>query len=596
MIEKMNYVTITGPLSHVDWVIEHYLGRYKIHLEHATMQLKNLTGLSVLSQQNPYQESFSKATPFLKLLENMPSIYFPMTGKHAQEIIELTHEDYESKKIHFAHLEQEKDAIESYIKSLRPFVSLDIDVEQFINMKHFKSTFCCMPLANFLQFQSFVYDEVPIIFVESCRDKDSIWGCFFAPMEEDVEAILASYNFEPIPLVAMCDGNPAQLIKYYEQKLTKINVKIEEMVLAALPQKNTLLAACHTVKALYKAFDIKQYAAKTDKHYIFTGWMARSDALQLERETNADQHIIVVHYENKKNPPTRLINAPGIRWFEFFVKLYGMPRYNEIDPTPILAMAYVLLFGLMFGDVGHGISLAFLGWLLLKKHDLGGVMIAAGFSATIFGFAYGSIFGIEHLIPAIWHHPIQNIADTLMFAVILGIVIIFCTFILNMINATRQKDYNKLFFSPNGVAGLWFYATIIAAIAGVIHWSFAGVPLAAIVVGLETGKTSMGMTIFQKFLGVFEILLAYLTNTISFVRVGAFALSHAGMMHVVMMLSNMSNVDGDVGLRNIITFVVGNLIVMGIEGLLVGIQSLRLGFYEIFSRFHEGGGKPFEAV
>ena len=86
----------------------------------------------------------------------------------------------------------------------------------------------------------------------------------------------------------------------------------------------------------------------------------------------------------------------------------------------------------------------------------------------------------------------------------------------------------------------------------------------------------------------FDVVLSYATNTISFVRVGAFALSHAGMMGVVMTLAGMEK-----GNPNWIVIVLGNLLVAGLEGLVVGIQVLRLEYYEMFSRFYTGNGKPF---
>ena len=601
MIQEMRYVTVTGPIGQIDWVIEHYLGRYDIHLEYAAQQLVNVPGVRTFGLENPYQESAVQGEFFLKLLGDIPPVYFPMTGKQAQASIELAARQYDARSLQFRELEESKERIESYIDSLRPFSALDAELMLLDKLQHIQHVFGRMPLNNFLQFESFYYEDCPLIFVETFRDQDYVWGCYFIMPENAEEGLLAAYNFERLNISATCineevAGAPIELMAFWERRLMQIRGQIQEIAAEDIAQKNTLLSACHTVQSLQRVFAIKQYAARTASHYIFSGWMPASDAQELEWETRDDEGILIVHYEAEtgpdKVPPTKLINPPGLRWFEFFVKLYGTPQYTEIDPTPILAIAYILFFGMMFGDVGHGFGLAILGCFLLSRSQLGGIMISAGLSAAFFGFLYGSIFGIEDLLPALWRHPIQDITGTLLFAVAIGVLVIIVTMLFNMINAYRQRDFDKLFFSPNGIAGLLLYLTILAVVGAMLHWIFIAIPVAAIVFkGMaHQEESSIGMTIFQKALGVFEILLAYLTNTISFVRIGAFALSHAGMMHVVLMLSQ-----GTAENQNFIILILGNVIVMGIEGLLIGIKSLRLGFYELFSRFYEGGGRAFES-
>ena len=98
----------------------------------------------------------------------------------------------------------------------------------------------------------------------------------------------------------------------------------------------------------------------------------------------------------------------------------------------------------------------------------------------------------------------------------------------------------------------------------------------------------IGGFITENFFELFEFLLSYVTNTMSFLRVGGFILSHAGMMAVVFTLAHSFNAVGSP-----IVIIFGNILVMGMEGLIVGIQVLRLEFYEIFSRFFDGDGKPF---
>lgn len=205
----------------------------------------------------------------------------------------------------------------------------------------------------------------------------------------------------------------------------------------------------------------------------------------------------------------------------------------------------------------------------------------------------------------------DDIMGTLMMAIAFGGVLILIAMLLNIINAIRAKEYGRLLFDQSGIAGLVCYgfvalcavlfitghplpATIIIGIA-------VGVPLAAILLkeplthlverkGHILPEGSKVMFLVEALVELFDVVLSYATNTISFVRVGAFALSHAGMMGVVLTLAGMEK-----GSPNWVVIVLGNILVTGLEGLVVGIQVLRLEYYEMFSRFYKGSGKPFVA-
>lgn len=294
-----------------------------------------------------------------------------------------------------------------------------------------------------------------------------------------------------------------------------------------------------------------------------------------------------------------------------FVEMYGLPAYNEMDPTLFVALTYTLMFGIMFGDVGQGACLLIGGVLLykLKNLRLAGIVGVAGIWSVIFGFLYGSVFGFEELLPAIWMKPMDNIMSTLMMAIGFGAVLILIAMILNMVNAIRAKEYGRLLFHQSGLAGLVCYGFVV--LCALLFITGHGLP-ATIIIGIAVGvplvaillkeplthlvehhsrifpEGSKVMFFVEALVEGFDVVLSYATNTISFVRVGAFALSHAGMMGVVMTLAGMEK-----GNPNWIVIVLGNLLVAGLEGLVVGIQVLRLEYYEMFSRFYTGNGKPF---
>ena len=304
-----------------------------------------------------------------------------------------------------------------------------------------------------------------------------------------------------------------------------------------------------------------------------------------------------------------------------FVELYGLPGYSDINPTSFLALTYTLLFGIMVGDLGQGFVLMLVGIFLHKKKGstLGRIMKRLGVSSMIFGTLYGSVFGFEELLDPVYESlgihflpfkTISNINTVLYSAIGIGIAIIIISVLINMIMGFKTKDYTRALFSNSGLAGLVFYTALLMLLLGGMLGINTGGPVYVIFLiilplvvmflkeplgELISGKgfvihESVGDFIASNFFECFEYLLGYATNTLSFVRVGGFVLSHAGMMSVVLALSSM------VGHLSPVVMILGNIFVMALEGLLSGIQVLRLEFYEMFSRYYTGGGMPFKPV
>ncbi|MEG1943572.1 MAG: V-type ATPase 116kDa subunit family protein, partial [Angelakisella sp.] len=320
-------------------------------------------------------------------------------------------------------------------------------------------------------------------------------------------------------------------------------------------------------------------------------------------------------------PPVRLHNNLLLRPFEMFVEMYGLPSYKDVDPTPFVGISYILLFGMMFGDMGQGLVICLLGLFLARKKGmaLGGVMSRIGISSMAFGFFYGSVFGFEELLVPVHRalfgvdHLIHVMAPSstnliLMAAIGVGVFIIVSAILMNIFLGLRQKDMERWIFSSNGLAGLVFYiAVIYAAVSTLLLGQniltpvyivcllalpliimFLKEPLGRMLHKKKMFPDGIGSFILESFFEMFEVLLSFVTNTMSFLRVGGFILSHAGMMAVVMTLSNMVGSGASPAV-----IIIGNIFVMCMEGLIVGIQVLRLEFYEIFSRFFDGDGKPF---
>jgi len=603
-----------------------------------------------------------KAEDFLSMLGPAPTLHLPMSGAKAINLVEAAQSAYEKRGDKLRKLEEDHKAIGAYINRLQPFSDFDAPLRLIASLEFIHSRFGRMPIDHYRQYETFLQDDEKILLQACKRNNEYAWVAYFTPKahRETVDAVFSSLHFEAIPLggsflwdtkadlssededadaVARKKDKlripylnvvgytsqqleasyPQALLKYWRGRRTALEIEINALTRQSLAEtigsKERLCVACEKVRALFDAFDVKKHAAlsKGKRIFTFVGWMAERDAKSLEEEIASDDLAVFTRYgETEEAPPVRLKNPPIIRQFEFFTRLYGLPIYGELDPTPLLAVTYTLLFGLMFGDVGHGLVLALLGLYIhiIIKRPLGGILTVVGVSAMCFGFLYGSIFGFEDILPALWRRPMADITATLLFAVWVGVGLILLSMCLHMYNAIKQGRFGDFLFGANGVAGLLFYSAILWLVFRSLFWgqginpgviALAVLPLAFVALkhpitrlierknGKEAPeKTGPGMLIFNTAINLFETLLTYATNTISFVRVGAFAISHAGMMHVVLQLSQ-----GAAGSRNLVVLILGNVLVMVIEGLLVGIQVLRLDFYEIFSRFYTGGGRGF---
>ena len=473
-----------------------------------------------------------------------------------------------------------------------------------------------------------------MIFVRTQTDDEYVWGiCFISPGHvEKTEAVLSSLHFERVWIPDEYKGTAAEAYDELNAKCRKLSAEIEKIRDKSDDLIQTraaeLLAAREVLARRSGQFDIRKYAACTKErektYYILCGWMGTEDAKAFIKETEKDPYVTCIEEDAQsvtyEAPPTRLKNPALFKPFEMYISMYGLPSYKEIDPTIFVALTYSLLFGAMFGDLGQGLLLLVGGFLLYKKKNmaLAGIISMAGFFSSIFGILFGSVFGFEDVIPALWLRPreamvqlpvIGNLNTVFVVAVAFGMFLILVSMVLHIINASKAGSIGDKWFDTNGAAGFIFYAMVCLCIVLIMTGHKApGAVLLVILIGLPVLAIALkellenmiekkkplieggtGMFITQTFFELFETMLSFFSNTLSFVRVGAFAVSHAAMMEVVLMLAGAENG----GSPNWIVVVLGNLFVCGLEGLVVGIQVLRLEYYEMFSRFYKGDGRGF---
>ncbi len=626
MIEKMRFLSITGPKEDFDRVVNKYLTKYDIHLENALTELSTSYNLKPFVENNPYKELIAKSEDLVKKLEPGEEIKGElMSVSEATNIINAAYDTLSDLNERKKELKSQRHECNELLLQIEHFRHLDYDIHQIINLKFIKYRFGKVPHEFYTRFSKYVYENLTTVFYECERDRDYVWGIYFVPANEAVkiDAIYASMHFERVKLPDAYEGTPEESFNSIMSKINELNTELntiyDEIKVRLNSISDQLLLAHHTVTVLSKNFDVRKLAActrdkgKNDVFYIICGWITEKDSGVLLKEAEKDSQVYVViddgQSDEDKKPPTKLKNLKLFKPFEMFIKMYGLPAYNEIDPTSFVAITYSIIFGIMFGDVGQGLCLVIGGFLIYKlaKMSLAAIISLAGVFSTIFGILYGSVFGFEDWIKPIWLSPRENVMTMLITAVGFGVFLIIVSMLINIVNGIKARDWGRVLFDTNGVAGLVFYGMLIACVllvftghalpAIIFFILFFLLPLVLIFFReplthiLERKKQIMpehkGMFFVESAFELFEVLLSYLTNTISFLRIGAFALSHAAMMGVVMIMAGAEN-------PNIVIIIIGNIIVAGMEGLVVGIQVLRLEYYEMFSRFYKGTGKEFK--
>lgn len=635
MIVKMKFLSITGPKADIDRVTEKYLSKYEIHLENALTELSQARTLTPYFEINPYKESLHLAESYYDMLDSPQKLpRKDLSLEEALDLVKTVDRKITALDKERAQLNEKKERLLEHMRIIEPFRGLEYDITDLVRFQFIKLHFGRIERHYYDKFKTLIHDDKDTMFYQCHADEQYVWGVYFFPKAKmsKADVIYSSMHFERMWIPDEYGGTAEDAYQLLEKRRKKLKKEIAEnrrQRAAALEEYQVdIVAAKRRLDTLSQQFDIRKLAGCTkgeaDVFYILCGWMPEDDAKAFSEEVAGDEKLFCIIEDQEHNlyqqPPTKLSNPKIFRPFEMYTRMYGLPCYNEMDPTWFVAITYAFIFGAMFGDVGQGLCLLIGGFLLyhFKKMDLAGIIGIAGIFSTFFGFMFGSVFGFEDLIPALWLRPMNHMVNVpfvgklntvFVVSIAFGMVIILICMVFHIMNGCRAQDTENIWFDANAVAGLVFYGAAAAVIvlfmtghtlpAGAVLLVMFLLPL--IVIFLKEPLTKLaekkghvlpkekGMFVLQGFFELFEVVLSYFSNTLSFVRIGAFAVSHAAMMEVVLMLAG-----AEQGSPNPIVMVLGNLFVIGLEGLVVGIQVLRLEYYEIFSRFYKGTGRAFQ--
>ena len=587
--------------------------------ENALKVLEKGWKLTYFSYDSSIQEWSKKAEDLLKkmninYLETNEKIKLEKSFEQIKEEISKYIDDVDNLKNTIDEKQKEIKDIQKQLMPISHLKNISINLQDLYNLKYMNFRYGKIPIDNYEEMKNEIV-KMNLTIIEAEREENFLWLIYFMPnnITDKVDSFFKVMKFERVWLPGEITGTPIEFINKVNKFIEQNNNSIERIQKQLEEYRESigknLLNNYYQLKLLEKINKIKKYMAHDNKGaFYFVGWIPEQNlkALIPKLEKDEIEYTIKNHDEVATIPPTKLKNPKIVKPFESIVKMYGVPNYSELDPSIFVAITAFLMFGFMFGDVGQGFVILVIGLILMKmKKSLGSIFLAGGISAILFGIVYGNVFGKEDIIKGIIPSPMDNITNMLIAGIAVGAVLIIIAMIFNIKNGIKNKDKARALFDKNGLAGLAFYVIILVLIVGFLlkgklvislglSITLIAIPLLLILFKeriesyLNQNKSKVKSSIVEKIFELIEMLLNIASNTISFVRLAAFAINHVGLCMAIYILSDMVG-----GAGSVIVGIIGNIIVIALEGLIVAIQVLRLEYYELFSRFYTGDGKEY---
>ena len=486
----------------------------------------------------------------------------------------------------------------------------------------------------------FLFDRKPFISLTLRRDSarvTDVMDKFGWTESTDPEAQRNAVAEATAEAKAIVEGCRARLAELSKEAQSRIREKADE-----------LIAMWKTVRLHELCEHVESFFSYTKNTTLFSGWVPADESDGIAKLIySASSGRCIIEWTDaddvpREEVPVEMTSPRIFQPFERMVNNYGTPEYGSINPTPFTTVAYLCMFALMFADLGQGFILLLVGlagkWLYKKnptKPDglisryLCSLLIFLGPASMAGGLLFGSCFGFS-LIPALWFNfdavvegePVQglinDIYDILGITIKFGIVIIYLGLLLNWVNLVRKKRFFELVFDKNGIVGGALYALGIWFAWGFVDsgyrtfpssWFFAPALIACLVLVFikcpvhflilkVKGERTEGIgrlvidTVMETLVEVLEIFSGLLSNTLSFMRVAGLGIAHASLMSAFYQMAAMP---GNAAAQ-VLIMLLGNVLVIVLEGLSAGIQSLRLNYYEFFTKYFTGHGVAFEPV
>jgi len=436
----------------------------------------------------------------------------------------------------------------------------------------------------------------------------------------------------------------SEKVKTLTNEQKKLETKANDLVKSEATRLKQTWTNLRVHELLYK---IQASFTSLSRTVIFTGWLPSAKKKRLTAEiTRACEGRCYLEWNEAGSRniigdevPVQFNNPKVFAPFQMLVSNFGIPKYGTVDPTAFVMPLYLSMFGLMFADIGHGLVLLALGALgtysLRKNEDREGIyrlfwlIVWCGLSSVLFGALFGSFFGFSPFKP-LWFDfhgiisghgsdsaVIGDVYDILAITIYFGISVIAIGLLFNWINLIRSRKWMELIFDKGGVVGGWIYAGGVYVASYLLKHDYKGFPSATMLFllaglpalllfvnepyhflktknGRPAGKFTLPAILnllMQWVVELLEVFSGYLSNTLSFMRVAGLGIAHVCLMIAFFTLADMTS-----GITSVVILVLGNILVIALEGLSAGVQALRLSYYEFFSKFFHGTGKLYTPI
>ncbi len=471
--------------------------------------------------------------------------------------------------------------------------------------------------------------------------------------ESRVQALLSRYGWKEGQEELSPSGTGSEALKEIDARRRNIKEQLQDKAREFdglfSSRGKSLADIWASLRAAELSMEMRSTFLRTDSVSFLSGWIPAADRPRVEEgilkacagRCHIEWLAVGQAAPDGSEPPVEMKNSKILAPFQMLVTNFGIPRYGTIDPTGFVAVAYLSMFGLMFGDAGHGLVLLIAGALLLNRakrrrsgDTLARLILYCGGAAVVAGLLFGSVFG-RPIVPALWfdYHGVVNgeprsggsvrdIYDILGITIKFGMAVLVTGFVINWVNLVKGRRWKTLLFDKAGLAGGWVYLAGAWMAFYFVGHAYKALPpmglllpllgVPTILLGLkepmeymerrrrgEAGPMTIGTIlgfVMEWLVGTLEVYSGYLANTLSFMRVAGLGIAHVSLMTAFFQIAAMASPKGGLSVAGIVILVLGNALVIALEGLSAGIQALRLNYYEFFSRYFNGTGRAYKPI
>jgi V/A-type H+-transporting ATPase subunit I len=510
-------------------------------------------------------------------------------------------------------IEEEYRELEQLEQSLEDFSGLDIDLGRLQgDHQHLDMRVGTIPADNLDRLREILVLSGHLILNVAGEDETRRILVAGERHQADVlDSVLHAAAFQPLVIPDSFNADPQALRDELHERRAALDEQRDIVMrkiadwksenAARMTEARQLLEAAEPYVSLHGAARTRGTLA------VLQGWLPESQ-IERARQLLGDrlEQPFLLESRRPRSDERHLVPVPVpgrglLKPFAILVQQYGVPRFGEFDPTLLFAVTFACMFGMMFGDIGHGAVILLAGLIMRRRlKSFTYLFVIAGLSSMLFGWLYGSIFGVEHWIHPLWIAPMSDPLYMLSAALAWGVGFLTLGSAIAIRNRLLSGDQGGALFGPGGLFALILY---LALLGGMISMAQGrGFPLVSTVAVLLTltliavyhwreSEAPLGERIVTVFIETYEIVIGYLASSLSFLRLAAFSLNHVALSLAVFTLA-----DGMGWFGHWTTLILGNIFIIVLEGLIVTIQTLRLEYYEGFSRYFYGDGTPFRPL